>query len=105
MNPKLIEKAIRDGKKLANEIQLAVSEPQLDELENKIEEYSNFLDDNFSYSNDSLPEDNRFCELSFYIYMALNEKRDHLEYYNAHPAVTSDGVLDFLDFLDSKKWL
>lgn len=33
------------------------------------------------------------------------KKRDHLEYYNAHPEVISDGVLDFLDFLDSKKWL
>ena len=33
------------------------------------------------------------------------KKRDHLDYYNAHPEITSDGVLDFLDFLDSKKWL
>lgn len=105
MNPKLIEKTIRDGKKLANEIQLAVSEPQLDELENKIEEYSNFLDDNFSYSNDSLPEDNRFCELSFYIYMALNEKRDHLEYYIEHSEIVSSGVVDFLDYLESMKWI
>ena len=105
MSTNLAEIAIRDGIKLANEIKSATTESQLDELENKVEKYTIFLDDNFSYSNDSLPEDNRFCELSFYIYMALNEKRDHLEYYNAHPAVTSDGVLDFLDFLDSKKWL
>ena len=102
---KLIEIAIRDGTKLADEIKSATTESQLDELENKVEKYTIFLDDNFSYSNDSLPEDNRFCELSFYIYMALNEKRDHLEYYNAHPEVIRDGVLDFLDFLDSKKWL
>ena len=105
MSTDLAEIAIRDGIKLADEIKSATTELQLDELENKIEKYTIFLDDNFSYSNDSLPEDNRFCELSFYIYMALNEKRDHLEYYNAHPEVTSDGVLDFLDFLDSKKWL
>lgn len=105
MSTDLAEIAIRDGIKLADEIKSATTESQLDELENKIEKYTIFLDNNFSYSNDSLPEDNRFCELSFYIYMALNEKRDHLEYYNSHPAVTSDGVLDFLDFLDSKKWL
>ena len=105
MSTNLAEIAIRDGIKLANEIKSATTELQLDELENKIKKYTIFLDDNFSYSNDSLPEDNRFCELSFYIYMALNEKRDHLEYYNAHPEVISDGVLDFLDFLDSKKWL
>lgn len=105
MSTNLAEIAIRDGIKLADEIKSATTESQLDELENKIEKYTIFLDDNFSYSNDSLPEDNRFCELSFYIYMALNEKRDYLEYYNAHPEVTSDGVLDFLDFLDSKKWL
>ena len=105
MSTDLAEIAIRDGIKLADEIKSATTESQLDELENKIKKYTIFLDDNFSYSNDSLPEDNRFCELSFYIYMALNEKRDHLEYYNAHPELTSDGVLDFLDFLDSKKWL
>lgn len=105
MNTALAEIAIRDGMKLADEIKSATTESQLDELENKVEKYTIFLDDNFSYSNDSLPEDDRFCELSFYIYMALNEKRDHLEYYNAHPEVISDGVLDFLDFLDSKKWL
>ena len=105
MSMNLAEIAIRDGMKLAEKIKSATTESQLDELENKVEKYTIFLDDNFSYSNDSLPEDDRFCELSFYIYMALNEKRDHLEYYNAHPEVISDGVLDFLDFLDSKKWL
>lgn len=105
MNPKLIEKAIQNGKKLANEIQLAVSESQLDGLENKIEEYSNFLDDNFSYSNDSLPENNRFCELSFYIHMALNEKRDHLEYYIEHPEIISSGIVDFINYLESMKWV
>ncbi len=105
MSTNLAEIAIRDGLKLADEIKSATTESQLDELENKVEKYTIFLDDNFSYSNDSLPEDDRFCELSFYIYMALNEKRDHLEYYNAHPEITSDGVLDFLDFLDSKNWL
>ncbi len=105
MSTNLAEIAIRDGIKLANKIKSATTESQLYELENKIKKYTIFLDDNFSYSNDSLPEDNRFCELSFYIYMALNEKRDHLEYYNAHPEVTSDGVLDFLDYLESMKWI
>lgn len=105
MSTNLAEIAIRDGIKLANEIKSATTELQLDELENKIKKYTIFLDDNFSYSNDSLPEDNRFCELSFYIYMALNEKRDHLEYYNAHPEITSDGVVDFLDYLESMKWI
>lgn len=105
MSTNLAEIAIRDGIKLANEIKSATTELQLDELENKIKKYTIFLDDNFSYSNDSLPEDDRFCELSFYIYMALNEKRDHLEYYNAHPEITSDGVVDFLDYLESMKWI
>ena len=104
MSTNLAEIAIRDGIKLANEIKSATTELQLDELENKIKKYTIFLDDNFSYSNDSLPEDNRFCELSFYIYMALNEKRDHLEYYNAHPKVISDGVQDFLNYLKSMEW-
>lgn len=104
MSTNLAEIVIRDGKKLADEIKSATTESQLDELENKVEKYTIFLDDNFSYSNDSLPEDDRFCELSFYIYMALNEKRDHLEYYNAHREVTSDGVLDFLNYLNFMKW-
>lgn len=105
MNMKLVEIAIRNGMKLADEIKAATTESQLDELEDKVEKYTIFLDNNFNYSNDSLPEDDRFCELSFYIYMALNEKRDHLEYYNAHPGLTSDGVLDFLDYLESMKWI
>lgn len=105
MSTNLAEIAIRDGIKLADEIKSATTESQLDELENKIKKYTIFLDDNFSYSNDSLPEDDRFCELSFYIYMALNEKRDHLEYYNAHAEITSDGVVDFLDYLESMKWI
>ena len=105
MNMKLVEIAIRNGMKLADEIKAATTESQLDVLENEVEKYTIFLDDNFSYSNDSLPEDDRFCELSFYIYMALNEKRDHLEYYNAHPEITSDGVVDFLDYLESMKWI
>ena len=105
MSTNLAEIAIRDGMELADEIKSAITETQLDELENEVEKYTIFLDDNFSYSNDSLPEDDRFCELSFYIYMALNEKRDHLEYYNAHPEITSDGVVDFLDYLESMKWI
>ena len=105
MSTNLVEIAIRDGMKLADEIKSATTELQLDELENKVKKYTIFLDDNFSYSNNSLPEDDRFCELSFYIYMALNEKRDHLEYYNAHPEITSDGVVDFLDYLESMKWI
>ena len=75
MSTSLAEIAIRNGMKLADGIKSATSESQLDELENKVEKYTIFLDDNFSYSNDSLLEDNRFCELSFYIYMALNEKK------------------------------
>lgn len=105
MSTNLVEIVIRDGTNLADEIKSATTEWQLNELENKVEKYTIFLDDNFSYSNDSLPEDDRFCELSFYIYMALNEKRDHLEYYNAHPEITSDGVVDFLDYLESMKWI
>ena len=104
MDSKLIKIAIRDGIKLADEIKSATTESHLDELENKVEKYTIFLDDNFSNSDDSLPEDDRFCELSFYIYMALNEKRDHLEYYNAHPEVISDGVQDFLEYLKSMEW-
>lgn len=105
MSTNLAEIAIRDGIKLADEIKSATTESQLDELENKVEKYTIFLDDNFSYSNDSLPEDDRFCELSFYIYMALNEKRDHLEYYIEHSEIVSSGVVDFLDYLESMKWI
>ena len=31
--------------------------------------------------------------------MAVNEKSDNLEYYNAHPEETASGVEDFLDYL------
>lgn len=37
--------------------------------------------------------------------MAIKEKEEHLEYYKKHRDITSNGILDFLDYLNSKEWL
>lgn len=38
----------------------------------------------------------------FYLRMAVEEKEDHIDYYNSHPDEVSSGVLDFLNYLESR---
>ena len=105
MNSSVVESAIKQGKNLANKINLAKTTAQLDILYKEVEKYTNFIDNEFGIIDDFSEKNERCCELSFYAYMAANEKNDNLEYYNAHPEEMASGVEDFLDYLESMKWL
>lgn len=102
----LIQKAIDDGNSIAKKIDDAKTLGELEELSNEIDKYSNFVNENFGIVDEFAEHENeKICELSFYVCMAVEEKGDHLEYYNLHQSQISNGVLDFLDYLNSKKWI
>ena len=105
MNNDVIESTIKQGKNLANKINLAKTTAQLDTLYKEVENYTNFINNEFGIIDDFSEKNEKYCELSFYAYMAVNEKSDNLEYYNAHPEEMASGVEDFLDYLESMKWL
>ena len=105
MNNDVIESAIKQGKNLANKINLAKTTAQLDILYKEVEKYTNFINSEFGIIDDFSEKNEKYCELSFYAYMAVNEKSDNLEYYNAYPEEIASGVEDFLDYLKSMKWL
>ena len=105
MNNDVIELAIKRGENLANKINLAKTTAQLDILYKEVENYTNFIDNEFGIIDDFSEKNEKYFELSFYAYMAVNEKSDKLEYYNAHPEEMASGVEDFLDYLESMKWL
>ena len=105
MQSKAWELVIKQGENLANKINLAKTTTQLDILYEEVENYTNFINNEFGIIDDFSEKNEKYCELSFYAYMAANEKSDNLEYYNAHPEETASGVEDFLDYLKSMKWL
>ena len=85
MNSNAIELAVKQGESLANKINLAKTTTQLDTLYKEVENYTNFINNEFGIIDDFSEKNEKYCELSFYAYMAVNEKGDNLEYYNAHP--------------------
>ena len=105
MNNDVIESAIKRGENLANKINLAKTTAQLDIQYKEVENQTNFIDNEFCIIDDFSEKNEKYCELSFYAYMAVNEKSDNLEYYNVHPEEMASGVEDFLDYLKSMKWL
>ena len=101
-----IKKAIRDSRNIADKIFKANTMMALQSLIPEIETYSDFVNQEFGdldeFSEDPLE---KYSELTFYYYMALEEKTDHLKYYAEHPEEISQGVSDFLNYLDSRKWI
>jgi len=102
----LIQKAIDDGNSIAKKIDDAKTLGELEELSNEIDKYSNFVNENFGIVDEFAEHENeKFCELSFYVCMAVEDKKDHLQYYNLHQEKNSNGVLNFLDYLRSEEWV
>ena len=101
-----IIKAIHDGRNIADKILKTNTMKALQSLIPEIETYSDFVNQEFGdldeFSEDPLE---KYSELTFYCYMALEEKTDHLKYYAEHPEEISQGVSDFLNYLDSRKWI
>ena len=101
-----IKKVIRDSRNIADKILKANTYVALQSLIPEIETYSDFVNQEFGdldeFSENPLE---KHSELAFYCHMALEEKTDHLKYYAEHPKETSQGVSDFLNYIDSKQWI
>ena len=63
---KLVEKALEEGRKIANELQSTKTISEIDQLSDKVEKYCNFVDENFGNIDDFAEkgkEDPRFAAL------------------------------------------
>ena len=105
-NEKLIEKALKEGRELADKIQSAKTILEIDALSDEIEKYGDFADKSFGIIDEfTKNEDDKYSDLTFYLYMAIEEKKLHLDYYNLHPNEICSGILDFINYLESKTWV
>lgn len=100
-----IKKVINDGYIIADKITRAKSDEELNALSDEIDAYTNFVNTEFGKIDDFSNTAERYNDLVFYCRMAVKEKSDHIEYYTKRPNETSSGILDFLEFLDSREWL
>lgn len=100
-----IIKAIHDGRDIADKILKVNTMMALQSLIPEIETYSDFVNQEFGDLDELEGPLEKYSELTFYCYMALEEKTDHLKYYAEHPEEISQGVSDFLNYLDSRKWI
>lgn len=100
-----IKKVIRDSHNIADKILKANTMIALQSLIPEIKTYSDFVNQEFGDLDELEGPLEKYSELTFYCHMALEEKTDHLEYYAERPKEISQGVSDFLNYLDSRKWL
>ena len=100
-----IKKVINDGYIIANKITTAKSDEELNALSDEVDIYTNFVDTEFGNIEEFSDIAEKYNDLTFYCNMAIKEKSDHMKYYVQHPNEANSGVLDFLEFLDSKEWL
>ena len=104
IDDRMVDRVLKEGFLIAKKIQetddISSSGPLLIE----IEKYCDFVNENFGVVDD-FSENKKYCDIDFYIHMAIKEKEEHLEYYKKHGDITSNGILDFLDYLNSKEWL
>lgn len=107
MKEELIEKVIKDGHKIADKIRSAATVEEVDALESEIERYSDFADENFGIVDDF--DDKKDCELSTFLYVAVDWKNKTLYPENVDNSDTQklfEGYLDdFENFLDSREWV
>ncbi len=105
-NEEPIERAIKEGHEIAHKIQSAKTISEIDRLSDEVEKYCDFVNENFGIVDEFAEDKNeKYSDLAFYLYMAIEEKGLHLDYYNLHPNETNNGVSDFLNYLESKTWL
>ena len=105
MKKEEIERAILEGHIIAKKIREASSISDTDNLSEEVDNYCDFVDNNFGQIDDFSENDELFCDLSFYLRMALETKERHLsENISSVPDYGNEGVDTFERFLDSKQW-
>ena len=103
MNNENIEKAIREGRAIAEKIKNAESVSDIDALDKEIEQYCDFVDENFGEPSDLDGE--KECDLSAALYMAAEEKARQLEYYPGKDEAGNEDVVYFEKMLDAQSWV
>jgi len=102
MENDLVKKAISDGHKIAEKIRSAKSNAEVDALNEEIEQYTNFVNEEFFEDDDYEEYNEKFCELTFYLTMALEEKTRLLDY----GYIDGNGGVDiFINYLESREWV
>lgn len=101
-----IAKILKDGHMIADKIKAAQTISEVDNLTKEIKEFSDFADENFGIVDDF---DNRLdCELSTFLFIALDWKKRTLQPENYDNEATSQlaerYMTDYIEFLDSREW-
>lgn len=105
-NEELVERALKEGHEIADELSKVRSESDLDKLSDRIEKFYEFVDENFGVVDEFDENSEKYSELSFYLLMAIEAKERSFPYY--HPEIEdygNSGVRDFEYYLDSREWL
>ena len=106
IDEELIEKAIKDGHKIADKIRDAKTLDGIKELSSEVEEYSDFVNENFGILDDY---DERDCEISAFLHVAYDWKQTVLQSENlnklAAKKIYEEFMKQYLDFLNSKIWI
>lgn len=102
MENDLVKKAISEGYEIAEKIRSAKSIAEVEALKEEIKQYSNFVNEEFFEIDEYEDYNEKYCELSFYLTMAIEEKTRHLDYGYIDG---NEGVDDFIDYLNSKEWV
>ena len=102
-----IEKIIKDGHLIANKIKAAQTVSEIDDLDGEIKEFSSFVDENFGIIDDF--DNRKDCELSTFLYIALDWKKRALQPENRNNTATDQlaerYMSDYIELLDSRKWV
>lgn len=104
-NAILVEKTIRDGHAIADELKKATSDEEINRLEKKIEIYGDFVDATFGEIDEDDVLQERNCELSFLLYLAAESKSRHIHYAPHQLKTNNYEIEEFEVYLDSKNWL
>lgn len=105
-DPDLITETIRDGHLVADKIRKADSISALNNLSEEVEKYCQFVNDNLGEVDEFSETQETYCELSFYLKMAVEGKERHLLYcHDESKDFGNEDVDTFEEFLDSKEWV
>ena len=106
MSDVLIKKALDVGHSIAKKLGTVDNMADLEKLSNEIDSYADFVDDAFGVPDEFFGE--KSCELSLYVYIALNWKREDLHPENVNNPSTKRLAKrfldDFVEYLDSSDW-
>ena len=104
-NLALVDKALQDGHAIAEKIKRASSVKEIYCLKKAIDDYDNFVDTTFGVIDGDDPFQEKNCELSFLLCLAIEAKIRHMHYNSTHALDNNYEIEEFEKYLDSKNWL